>query len=93
MQYDYQSIEKSIYFLQDEKLQWEGFFASTGIDHHKIIYEDFQDDPIHGVKEICNFLGIQGMPQIEDGTEILRDELSEEWKARFQKESRKVYSL
>ncbi|QPC87518.1 hypothetical protein GA830_12750 [Mesorhizobium sp. NBSH29] len=73
-----------------ETARWELFFARTGIQPLRLIYEDFVDAPRSAVQAVASFMGVS-LPRAESeevGVTIRqqRDYLNREWAERFRTE-------
>jgi LPS sulfotransferase NodH len=72
-----------------EHAQWEAFFARTGIEPLRIVYERFLEDRLSYVNRVANLMGIEN-PVVDQGRVdlvIQRDADTEQWKQRFRAEN------
>jgi LPS sulfotransferase NodH len=72
-----------------ERAQWEAFFARTGIEPLRIVYERFLEDQSSYVDRVASLVGIENpvVDQRRVDLVIQRDAVSEEWKQRFRAEN------
>ena len=68
--------------------QWEGWFASEGIDPLRISYEDLSSDPAGTLRNILEQLGLDPSKAdgIEPGVRKLADDINQDWIAQFNRE-------
>ncbi|RZJ40554.1 MAG: hypothetical protein EON87_17890 [Brevundimonas sp.] len=84
--YDSELIRAQLLVILQERALWEGYFARTGIQPLRIIYEQFVEQPRDAVHLIADLLDVPLLNQ-KSATRVdlleQRDELSLEWRRRF----------
>lgn len=66
--------------------RWQMFFARTGIEPLRLVYEDAMGDPQATIDAVADFLGLDERPVIDLSRiklEKQRDATTDEWRARF----------
>jgi Uncharacterized protein conserved in bacteria len=78
-----EAIDNSIQFLLQERSRWERFFAVTGVQPFRILYEDLLRDTDGEMRRLCTFLDVQwsGVDHILGG--VQRTNLNSEWIEQF----------
>lgn len=86
--YDFDQITKLMQVIGDHNLAWRAWFASAGIQPHRVRYEELDADPVGVSGEILDFLGLKIPPgrQITTHNRRLADELNAEWIDRYREE-------
>jgi LPS sulfotransferase NodH len=87
--YDADLIRSQLMAVVRERAQWEAFFARTGIEPLRIVYERFLEDQSSYVDRVASLVGIENpvVDQRRVDLVIQRDAVSEEWKQRFRAEN------
>jgi LPS sulfotransferase NodH len=87
--YDANLIRSQLMAVVRERAQWEAFFARTGIEPLRIVYERFLEDQSSYVDRVANLVGIENpvVDQQRVDLVIQRDAVTEEWKQRFRAEN------
>jgi LPS sulfotransferase NodH len=87
--YDADLIRSRLMAIVLERAQWETFFARTGIEPLRIVYERFLADPASYVDLVANLVGIENpvVDQRRVDLVIQRDAMTEQWKQRFRAEN------
>jgi trehalose 2-sulfotransferase len=65
---------------------WDIYFARTGIEPLRVIYEDLVDDPQSQIDRMAEALGLHGEVRLDPSRlsmRVQRDALSAEWRERF----------
>jgi LPS sulfotransferase NodH len=86
--YDADLIRSQLAAIVRECAQWEVFFARTGIEPLRIVYERFLEDRSGHVDRVANLVGIKN-PSVDRrkvDLVIQRDAVTEEWQRRFRME-------
>jgi len=63
--------------------RWESFFSREGLSPLRITYERLCEAPCEAVTEITTFLGRPYEGDLDDYTEIMRDDRTERWVERL----------
>ncbi len=87
--YDADLIRSQLTVIVRERAQWEVFFARTGIEPLRIVYERFLEDQSKYVDGVASLVGIENpvVDQRKVDLVIQRDAVTEEWKQRFRAEN------
>ncbi len=87
--YDADLIRSQLMAIVRERAQWEAFFARTGIEPLRIVYERFLEDRSSYVDRVANLVGIENpvVDQRRVDLVIQRDAVTEEWEQRFREEN------
>jgi|SRR6185295_16124698 len=87
--YDADLIRSQLMAVVRECAQWEAFFARTGIEPLRIVYERFLEDQSSYVDGVARLVGIENpvVDQRRVDLVIQRDASTEEWKQRFRLEN------
>jgi LPS sulfotransferase NodH len=87
--YDADLIRSQLTAIVRERAQWETFFARTGIEPLRIVYERFLEDRSSHVDRVANLMSIENpvVDQLKVELVIQRDAVTEEWKQRFRAEN------
>jgi LPS sulfotransferase NodH len=87
--YDANLIRSQLMEIVRERAQWEAFFARTGIEPLRVVYERFLEDRSSYVDRIANLVGIENpvVDQRRVDLVIQRDAVTEEWAQRFRAEN------
>jgi len=94
--YDGNRIYENLRGAAQQYARWDVFFARNGIDPTTIWYEDMVADAQAAVDKVALLFGLQGQTPIKHeriDLKIQRDALTEEWRARFLQEFRKLAVL
>jgi trehalose 2-sulfotransferase len=86
MAYDERAIMEALARFSLHRARWTMFFARNGIEPLNLVYEDMVDSLPQAVQAIAAMVGIGGLPASSSGEkplQIQRDDVSEEWRARF----------
>ena len=87
--YDADLIRSRLMAIVRERAEWEAFFARTGIEPLRIVYERFLEDRSSCVHLVANLVDIES-PVIDErrvDLVIQRDAVTEEWEQRFRAEN------
>lgn len=87
--YDADLIRAQLMEIVRECAQWEAFFARTGIEPLRIVYERFLEDRSSYVDRVADLMDVEN-PVVDQGRvdlAIQRDAVTEEWKQRFRTEN------
>jgi LPS sulfotransferase NodH len=78
------AIERLARLLDDEDAAWERFFAESGVEPVRVVYEDLAADPRGTIARVLDALDLPVPPDAGTRTALARqaDELSEDWAAR-----------
>jgi LPS sulfotransferase NodH len=87
--YDAELIRSRLMAIARERAQWEAFFARTGIEPLRIVYERFLEDQPSYVDRVASLVDIENpvIDQRRVDLVIQRDAVTEEWKQRFRAEN------
>jgi LPS sulfotransferase NodH len=87
--YDADLIRSRLTAIVRERAQWEAFFARTGIEPLRIVYERFLEDQPSYVDRVASLVDIENpvIDQRRVNLVIQRDAVTEEWKQRFRAEN------
>jgi LPS sulfotransferase NodH len=87
--YDADLIRSRLTAIALERAQWEAFFARTGIEPLRIVYERFLEDRSNYVDRVADLVGIENpvVDQRKMDLVIQRDAATEQWKQRFRAEN------
>jgi LPS sulfotransferase NodH len=87
--YDADLIRSRLTAIVRERAQWEIFFARTGIEPLRIVYERFLEDQPSYVDRVAGLVDIENpvIDQRRVDLVIQRDAVTEEWKQRFRAEN------
>lgn len=83
-EFSLRAIEIAMRQVLSERDDWERFFAVTGIEPLRLVYEDLLADRDGSMTAVCGHLGLTwagGRSSLDVG--IQRNELSEEWRRRY----------
>ncbi len=86
--YDANLIRSQLLTIVQERAQWEAFFARTGIEPLRIVYERFLEDQLSHVTLIADLMDVEN-PIIDHrrfDLVLQRDAVTEDWRQRFQAE-------
>jgi len=87
--YDAGLIRSQLMTIVRERAQWEAFFARTGIEPLRIVYERFLEDRSSYMDRVANLVDVENpaVDQRRVDLVIQRDAVTEEWKQRFRAEN------
>jgi LPS sulfotransferase NodH len=87
--YDADLIRSRLIAILRERAQWEAFFARTGIEPLRIVYERFLEDQSSYVDRVANLVDIENPAVDRRMVDVVmqRDAVTEEWKQRFRAEN------
>jgi LPS sulfotransferase NodH len=87
--YDSGLIRSQLMTVVRERAQWEAFFARTGINPLRIVYERFLEDRSSHVDRVADLMDVENpvVDQLRIDLVIQRDTVTEEWKQRFRAEN------
>ena len=83
--YDRRRITELIRTIGEHNAGWEAWFASVGVEPHRVTYEQLAADPVQTTRDILGFLGLH-LPVGRDITPRHRrqgDDLNERWVSRY----------
>jgi len=86
--YDANLIRSQLLTIVQERARWEAFFARTGIEPLRIVYERFLEDQLSHVTLIADLMDVEN-PIIDHrriDLVLQRDAVTEDWRQRFQAE-------
>jgi LPS sulfotransferase NodH len=87
--YDAELIRAQLLTIIRERAQWEAYFARTGTEPLRIVYERFLQDPAKHVARVAALMGLEDAVAIDERKIDLvmqRDALSDEWRRRFHRD-------
>ena len=87
--YDAGLIRSQLMAIVRERAQWEAFFARTGIEPLRIVYERFLEDRLSYVDLVAKLMDVEN-PVVDRrrvDLAIQRDAVTEEWARRFRAEN------
>jgi LPS sulfotransferase NodH len=87
--YDADLIRSQLMAIVLERAQWEAFFARTGIEPLRIVYERFLEDRSGHVERVANLVGVENPVVDHQKVDLViqRDAVTEEWEQRFRAEN------
>jgi LPS sulfotransferase NodH len=87
--YDADLIRSRLMMIVRECAQWEAFFARTGIEPLRIVYERFLEDRSSYMGRVANLVAVENpvVDQRKVDLVIQRDAVTEQWKQRFRAEN------
>jgi LPS sulfotransferase NodH len=87
--YDSGLIHSRLMAIVRERAQWEAFFARTGIQPLRIVYERFLEDRSSHVKRVADLVDVKNpvVDQLRIDLVIQRDAVTEAWQQRFRAEN------
>ena len=87
--YDAELIRFQLTAIVRERAQWETFFARTGIEPLRIVYERFLEDRSSYVDRVADLVDVENpaVDQRRVDLVIQRDAITDEWKQRFRTEN------
>jgi LPS sulfotransferase NodH len=87
--YDADLIRSRLTAIVRERAQWEAFFARTGIEPLRIVYERFLEDRSSYVDRVASLVDIENLAVDHQKVDLViqRDTVTEEWKQRFRAEN------
>jgi LPS sulfotransferase NodH len=87
--YDADLIRSQLTAIVRERAQRETFFAQTGIEPLRIVYERFLEDRSSYVDRVANLMSIENPVVDQRKVELViqRDAVTEQWKQRFRAEN------
>lgn len=89
-QFDFRLISDCLARIAFAQARWECWFARNGIDPLRLIYEQVMADPQEAAEAIAEHMGLTEKPRVdlhEVTLRVQRDDISGEWRRRFQRES------
>lgn len=90
-EYDFGAILKQFNIIQRKQGQIERFFAVHGIEPLRLVYEDFQDDPVPALHQVFDHVGIPAPKNLQRKVEnskfrVMRNSETEAMRSRFSEE-------
>jgi LPS sulfotransferase NodH len=87
--YDADLIRSQLTAIVRERAQWEAFFARTGIEPLRIVYERFLKNPSSDADRVANLVDVENPVVDQRSVDLVtqRDAVTEEWKQRFRAEN------
>ncbi len=89
--YSHEAIDKSLQLTAYYNDLWDRFFTTTKIVPLPVFYEDLLDQPTEEIQRVVDFVGVDSKVSIslEDaGLEREATALNQEWRERFESESK-----
>lgn len=88
--YDGREIRACFETMTAHDRDWEDWFQRQGIDPLRITYEALAADPVEGLRQVLDRLGLDrgAATGITPGVKKLADDVSRDWVARFKSEAR-----
>lgn len=84
--YSWDDINSRLWSLAQGETWWRVWFALRGIQPLELVYEDIVWHPQWAVDQVADLVGLDGLATIRlerVDVKVQRDEISEEWRARF----------
>lgn len=85
--YDYNRIAEAYFLIEENYAFWRAYLAMPGTDHHWYFYEDLLVDPMPYVNAVAAALDVTPPASVKSDFRIQRDDLTEQWVERFQREA------
>lgn len=85
--YDFARIARCYFLIQRSYAFWEGYATLRGQDAPEFVYEDMLASPEPYLRFVADHGEISELPPVETDLQILRNEVTEEWYARFMAEA------
>ncbi len=83
-EYSFLAIKAAVRRLATERMNWNIFFAETGINALRISYEELVSSLDFTMQRVAEHIGITWEPlESELDTEIQRTELASQWREKF----------
>ena len=86
--YDFEQIARCFFYIRDSYVFWQSYLELTGLPFAQFVYEDLVADPSPFVGHIAEHLQVAPPAELRTSMAVQRDELTEEWIARFRQDSR-----
>jgi len=90
--YDFDQIALLEDDLRKQDASWEAYFAESGIEPYRVVYEEFAEAYEQTAMDILGFLGIPGPDEIGPLRRAMKkqtDAVNEEWTRRFKEDRAK----
>ena len=86
--YDAHLIRSQLLTIVQERARWEAFFARTGIEPLRIVYERFMKDRSHHVTLVADLMDVENpvIDQRKIDLVLQSDAVTEQWRQRFRAE-------
>ncbi|RVO59741.1 Stf0 family sulfotransferase [Sinorhizobium meliloti] len=92
-QYDFEQIARCFFYIRDSYAFWQSYLELTGVEFAEFVYEELAADPIPFVSHLAEHLQVPLPAQLQTSMAVQRDDLTEEWIARFHEDRRSANLL
>ncbi|MDK1373543.1 MULTISPECIES: Stf0 family sulfotransferase [unclassified Sinorhizobium] len=81
--YDFEQIARCFFYIRESYGFWQGYLDLLGVPFTEFAYEDLANDPSPFIAHIAGQLRVSPPATAETTMTVQRDDLTEEWIARF----------
>ncbi|PDT54681.1 MULTISPECIES: Stf0 family sulfotransferase [Sinorhizobium] len=92
-QYDFEEIAKCFFYIRDSNSFWQSYLELTGAKFTEFVYEELVADPTPFVTCVAEHLRVPPPIELQTSMAVQRDDLTDEWVARFNKDRRSAHLL
>lgn len=86
-EYDFEKIALELFSLNTGEAFWRTYLAANGVEFQHFLYEELVSDPLPFVNSVASALQVQKPSALSSRHEIMRDDVTESWVARFREEA------
>ncbi len=87
-QYDFEEIARCFFYIRDSYTFWQSYLELAGAKSTSFVYEDLVPDPSPFIACVAEHLKVPLPGKLPTSMAVQRDELTDEWIARFNEDRR-----
>jgi trehalose 2-sulfotransferase len=91
--YDFEEIARCFFYIRDSYSFWRSYLELTGAKSAEFVYEDLVPNPSPFIACIAEHLRVPLPGNIQTSMAVQRDDLTDEWVARFHEDCRSAHLL
>lgn len=81
--YDFDQISRCYFLIERSYNFWNSYLTLRNTEYDAFYYEDMLHDPTPFVEVVARHAGIKEVPRFQSDTDIQRNKLTDDWRARF----------
>ncbi|MDW9357010.1 Stf0 sulfotransferase [Sinorhizobium meliloti] len=86
-------MARCFFYIRDSYAFWQSYLELTGVEFAVFVYEELAADPIPFVSHLAEHLQVPLPAELQTSMAVQRDDLTEEWIARFHEDRRSANLL
>lgn len=91
--YDFDQIARCYFYIRDSYAFWQSYLELIGAQFTEFVYEELAADPAPFVNHLMAHMQVPPPAELKTSMAVQRDELTEQWIARFNEDCRSANLL